>query len=228
VVELRGDDARKVRLVLRKRDGDEIEVIDSSGGAFVGALILAAHNVRARLTEAKGPVAPAALEIVLAQAVPKGAKMDFVVEKATELGIARLIPLLTERAAATYARAGKTERWRRLARSAAEQCGRRDIPLIDEPLDWKNFCDTLASFDCTLVLWELAERSALRETLPALLSGVRRIAVAIGPEGGFSHAEIEYATAAGAKTVSLGRRILRTETAGLVACSILRYASGEL
>lgn len=225
---MRGDDARKVTLVLRKRDGDEIEVIDSSGGSFVAALIVAADGVRARLTQTREPDAPAALEIVLAQAIPKGSKMDFIVEKATELGVARLIPLLTERAAGTHAREGKTERWRRLARSAAEQCGRRDIPLIDEPLEWNGFCETLGSFDRTLVPWELAERGALREALPGLLLGARRVAVAIGPEGGFSHAEIERAKAAGAAIVSLGRRILRTETAGLVVCTVLRYASGDL
>lgn len=225
---MRGDDARKVTLVLRKRDGDEIEVIDSSGGSFVAALIVAADGVRARLMQTRDPDAPAALEIVLAQAIPKGSKMDFIVEKATELGVARLIPLLTERAAGTYARAGKTERWRRLARSAAEQCGRRDIPQIDEPLEWAHFCEMVASIDRTLVPWELAERGALRDALPGLLSGVRSVAVAIGPEGGFSHAEIERATAAGAVVVSLGRRILRTETAGLVVCGVLRYASGDL
>jgi len=214
--------------VLRKRDGDEIEIIDSSGGAFVAKLVIANDEVRARLTEAREPVAAGALEIVLAQAIPKGAKMDFIVEKATELGVARVIPLLTERAAGTYARSGKTERWRRLARSAAEQCGRRDIPQIDEPLEWERFCESLGSFDRTLVPWELAERVALRDALPALLAGVRSVVIAIGPEGGFGHAEIERATAAGAVIVSLGRRILRTETAGLVACSILRYAAGDL
>jgi 16S rRNA (uracil1498-N3)-methyltransferase len=224
---LRGGDARKLTVVLRKADGDEVEIVDSGGAAFKAMLVVESGRVRARLTEALAPPAVEALQIVLAQAIPKASKMDYVVEKATELGVARIIPVLTERTAGTFARAGKTERWRRLARSAAQQCGRRDVPEIDEASTWDEFCTQLATFDRTLIPWELAEPVPLRDRLPGLLAGVRSAAIAIGPEGGFSHAEVERATDSGAVTISLGRRILRTETAGLVVCGILRYATGD-
>jgi len=162
------------------------------------------------------------------QAIPKSSKMDYVVEKATELGVTRIVPLLTERSIAAFRRTGKIERWRRLARSASQQSGRRDVPEVTEPSTWDEFCARAPSFDRALVPWELADPVPLRDHLPQLLAGVRTVAIAIGPEGGLSHDEIERAATAGAVTISLGRRILRTETAGLVVCSALRYAAGDL
>jgi 16S rRNA (uracil1498-N3)-methyltransferase len=227
-VELRGDDARKLTLVLRKRDGDTVQLYDSSGSAFEARLSIADGRVRAQLERTLATPAPATLEIVLAQGVPKGAKMDFVIEKATELGVSRIVPLLTERTQGEGAREGKTERWRRLARAAAQQCGRADVPEIEVPLGWAEFCARFGEYDRVLVPWELEAVEPLAERLPSLLAGVRRVAVAIGPEGGLGHAEIEQARVAGAVTISLGRRVLRTETAGLVVCGILRYVTGDL
>ncbi len=228
-VELRGEDARKTSLVLRKRVGDELELCDSSGRGFVAQLIESGERVRARLSAALGELPAGALEVALAQAIPKGAKMDFVVEKATELGVARVLPVTTERTlGADSARDGKLERWRRLARTAAQQSGRTDVPTIEAPLAWDALCARFGEFERVLVPWELAPAEPLRERLPGLVAGTRRVLVAIGPEGGLSHAEVERAVAAGAVTISLGRRILRTETAGLVACSLLFYAAGEL
>jgi 16S rRNA (uracil1498-N3)-methyltransferase len=228
-VELTGEDARKTSVVLRKRVGDEVELCDSSGRAFVATLIESGERVRARLSEALGELPAATLEVALAQAIPKGVKMDFVVEKATELGVARILPVTTERTlGADSARDGKVERWRRLARAAAQQSGRTDVPGIEAPIAWAALCARFGEFDLVLVPWELTPAEPLRERLPDLLAGTRSVLVAIGPEGGLSHAEVERAVAAGAIAISLGRRILRTETAGLVACSLLLYAAGEL
>jgi 16S rRNA (uracil1498-N3)-methyltransferase len=226
---LRGADARKVSLVLRLRAGDELELCDSSGRAFVARLSAGGERVRATLIATLEDPPAARLELVLAQAIPKGSKMDFVVEKATELGVARILPVVTERTQGGDAvREGKLERWRRLARAAAQQSGRRDVPEIEAPLAWEALCARFGEVDRALVPWELAPREPLRARLAELLAGARRVLVAIGPEGGLSHAEVECAVAAGAVTISLGRRILRTETAGLVACSALLYQAGEL
>lgn len=209
------------------RSGDVLHVLDSGGNAFE-AVLTASEPLRARLERALNAPRRSTLEITLAQAIPKGQKMDFIVEKATELGVARIIPLATERTIGSEARAGKLDRWRRLARSAAQQCGRRDVPDVEAVIGWDDFCARARDFERTFVPWELAERRPLRERLPALLEGRRKIAIAIGPEGGFSQGEVERAEAAGATTISLGHRILRTETAGLVACSLMLYASGDL
>ena len=170
----------------------------------------------------------AAFELVLAQALPKGQKMDFIVEKATELGVRRIVPLQTERTVGAGERAGKVERWRRLARSAAAQCGRTDVPEIDEVTGWSGLEAAVRAAPLALIPWELADAEPLRDVLPGLLEGASGALVAIGPEGGFAHDEVEQARAWGARTVSLGKRILRTETAGLVACSAVLYAAGEL
>ena len=228
MVELAGEDARKLLVVLRRANGDEVEIVDSSGRSLRGVLEIDGARVRARLVEElSAPRAPS-LSIALAQGVPKAAKMDYVVEKATELGIARILPFTSERTVGEGTRDGKVERWRRLAKSAAQQCGRRDVPAVDAPLSFADLLERFAAYDLALVPWEVAESVPLRERLPPLLADVRTAIVAIGPEGGLSHEEALAARAAGAHLISLGSRILRTETAGLVACSALLYASGDL
>jgi len=226
---LRGEDARKLVVVLRKRSGDELEICDSAGRAYRAGLQIDGDVVRALLLDELATVRPPALELVLAQGIPKGAKMDFVVEKATEIGVRRILPFFSERTQGSSAeRTGKLERWRRLAHAAAQQCGRADLPQVEEPIEWVALCARLGEVDRALVPWELAPGEPLRERLPALLEGARSVLIAIGPEGGLSHAEVEQACAAGATAISLGSRILRTETAGLVACSALLYANGDL
>ena len=228
VVELRGEDAHKLRVVLRRVAGDAVEVVDSSGTLFEGALVVEGEHMRARLIGQGAAARMPALAITLAQAIPKGAKMDFVVEKATELGVAQILPFTSERVIGEGSRDGKLERWRRLARSSAQQCGRADVPPVAQAQDFSSLCATFSDYDLALVPWEVADAVPLRERLPALLRDVRRVIVVIGPEGGLSHAEAGAAEIAGGHLVSLGARILRTETAGLVACSALLYASGDL
>jgi 16S rRNA (uracil1498-N3)-methyltransferase len=227
-VALASGDARKAQLVLRLRDGDALEVCDSAGRTFAAALALDGPRGFALLErELEAPPAPT-LEIVLVQALPKGPKMDLVIEKATELGVARIVPVVSERSLGDPGEA-KLERWRRIARTAAQQSGRPDIPVVDAPLTWAGlFAEALPAGTTALVPWELAPREPLADVLPRLLRGRSRALVAIGPEGGFAHDEVELAQRAGAHTVSLGHRILRTETAGLVVCGILRYAARDL
>ncbi len=228
VVELSGADARKIVAVLRKSSGDSIVLGDSAGRAFAASLALEGERVRARLDTLVDAVPPPSLAITLAQGIPKGHKMDFVVEKATELGVARIVPFTSERTIGDGERAGKVERWRRLARSASQQCGRNDIPVVESPVTWAALVARIREVDRALVPWEIAERVPLRERLGSLIEGVKSVLLVIGPEGGLSHAEAAAAEAEGATLISLGGRILRTETAGLVACSALLYASGNL
>jgi 16S rRNA (uracil1498-N3)-methyltransferase len=226
-VDLEADDARKVRVVLRAADGDGVDVLDSSGRLFAATLRFDGERAAAILElELAAPNVPS-LQITLAQGMPKGQKMDFVVEKATELGIAAIVPFASARTVGG-ARAGKVERWRRLAKSAAQQCGRRDVPAIDAPVDFAALVGRLGAFDVALVPWELAPHVPLRERLPALLESARTALIVIGPEGGLGHEEALALESAGAHLISLGSRILRTETAGLVALASLLYARGDI
>jgi 16S rRNA (uracil1498-N3)-methyltransferase len=228
LVELGRDDAHKLLVVLRRGSGDAVQIVDSGGRSFAGILEIDGARVSARLLEEVASVRPPSLAITLAQGIPKGAKMDFVIEKATELGVSAVLPFTSERTVGDGGRDGKVERWRRLAKSAAEQCGRRDVPRVDAPSPFAALLKTFTRYDLVLVPWEIADAVPLRERLPGLLPGSATLLLAIGPEGGFSHAEALAAEAAGAQLISLGSRIFRTETAGLVACSALLYATGDL
>ena len=152
--------------------------------------------------------------------------MDFVVEKLGELGVRTLIPLQSERTIVQDLGAAKLERWRRLARSSAQQSGRTDLLAVTDPLPFAQLCVQFSEYDAVLFPWEVAEPQSLREHLPAIIRDARRILVVIGPEGGFSHGEAESAQAAGAHLLSLGPRILRTETAALAVVAVLGYELG--
>jgi 16S rRNA (uracil1498-N3)-methyltransferase len=223
VVALSGSDAHKIASVLRMRDGDTIDLIDSAAQRFAATLAIDGRAVSATLRERKDTSASAALEVSVAQGVPKGQKMDFVVEKLTELGAVEIIPLQSERTVVTDVSENKVERWRRLAKTAAQQCGRNDVTRIAQPQSFHDVCASFARYDLVLFPWELADRAPLRERLPQLVRGIKNALVVIGPEGGFSHQEADAARSAGAELVSLGSRILRTETAAMVVLSLLNY-----
>ena len=220
------DDAHKIIDVLRLGAGDTVVVVDSTAQEFSASLLVRNGEVAGRL-DALGVAGAreSSVEVTLAQAIPKGQKLDFVIEKATELGLARLIPVRSARTVGDASK-NKLERWRRLARVAAQQCGRTRVPHVDEPTEFMALVDRIDSFDAAILAWELATEP-LRAALERL-TAARRVLVIVGPEGGFSHDEATAAIAAGAHAVSLGARILRTETAPLVLLSVLLYESGDL
>jgi 16S rRNA (uracil1498-N3)-methyltransferase len=223
------DDARKLATVLRKRSGDRVQVVDSGGTAFAATLEVDGREVAAKLAERldRGGVEPA-LRVTIAQAVPKGQKMDLVVEKATELGAHAIVPVRSARVIGHDTSPAKVERWRRIAKSAAQQSGRVRVPEIAGVHDWEALLATFPRYDRVYVPWELAEPAPLRELFDRELPGARDALVVIGPEGGFAAEEIDRARGAGASAISLGRRILRTETAALVVLSAMLYARGDL
>jgi 16S rRNA (uracil1498-N3)-methyltransferase len=219
-------DGHKLRNVLRLSPGDEILLRDSTATAYRALILNLRPTAQARVVEPMEEAELPELTITLAQCLPKGAKMDYVVEKATELGVARILPVRSERVICRSESEARIERWRRLARAAAEQCGAARVPEIGEIRDWVQLLEDAGSFDRVLLPWELAE--AQPRALDTLLTGARSVLIIIGPEGGVSYQEVELAKSRGAVTLSLGRRILRTETAGLLAVACARYAAGEV
>jgi 16S rRNA (uracil1498-N3)-methyltransferase len=222
-----GSDAHKIVSVLRLKSGDALQVIDSAGESFSASIQVEGRSVVATLQSVIARAAIPLLKVSVAQSIPKGQKMDFVIEKLTELGACAILPLQSERTVVSHVSAPKLQRWKRLAKTAAQQCGRNDIPDIGEPITFEELLRRFADYDRVLLPWELARRSGLRDRLPALLKMARSVLVVIGPEGGFSHAEAQAAQRSGAQLVSLGPRILRTETAGLVALAIIGYSMGD-
>jgi 16S rRNA (uracil1498-N3)-methyltransferase len=208
-----------LRSVLRLENGAEIEVFDGKGARRRAVLEGDSLRVLGPL-----PGAPRrALDVVLVQALAKGEKMDLVVQKATELGASRIVPLASERAVVKKPGADKVKRWRRIAQEAARQSGRADVPVIDEPCGWDEVLPLLGERKGLLLD---PEEKSLR--LGAAARGVPQLLLAVGPEGGFSPGERERAVHAGMLPVALGPLVLRTETAGLAALAVLLHVHGDL
>jgi 16S rRNA (uracil1498-N3)-methyltransferase len=226
-VVLEGDVLHHLGTVLRLRPGTEILLLDGTG-AVVRCRIqaLGRHLGSAQVLERWQESDPA-FPVCILQSLPKGDKFDLVLQKGTELGVFAFVPLLTGRSIPTRL-AQKEEqrltRWRRIIGEAARQCGRPRLPGIVAP---KTLEEALADCreDLRLLLWE-EETRPLAAVLPR--QPPRSAAILIGPEGGFSPTEARQAQAAGFRSVRLGSRILRSETAGFTVAAILQYVYGDL
>lgn len=223
VVEIGGSDAHKITHVLRLQRGDRLEIVDSAATSFEAAIGEAGSIVRAELVglAAMRNDSNAELTCDVAQAVPKSRRMELVIEKGTELGARTFLPFYCERSVARSLGAEKLARWRRLARSAAAQSGRVDVPVIAEPLEFNALLERFAHYARVLFAWELASRVPLQQRLLQALPARGSVLVVIGPEGGFTHSEADAAEARGAVLVSLGARILRTDTAALALLAVI-------
>ncbi len=216
-----------LRDVLRAEDGDLITVFDGAGRQARATIrINPAGDLALDVSEVV-PVAERAVELVLIQAIPKGARMDLVVEKATELGVARIIPVVTDRGVVRLdaKQAGKrATRWDRIARSASKQCGTPWIPQIEAVQSYAGAVKRTPEFDAVLLCSLVEGVEPLRDVIARLqLQAPTSIAVIIGPEGDLTPSEISDAIEAGAVPVSLGGLTLRVETAALYAASVLAH-----
>ena len=234
VVRIVGRDARHIVRALRMGPGDRLSTVDSSGREYI---VRIAHttetSVSAVIEEERGsgPGEPR-VPLTLAQGIPKLDKMDLIVQKCTEIGVSRFLPVLTERSVArtnSDSAERRVLRWQRIAAEAAKQAGRGALPPVEDILGLEDALIELSSQGVLLVMpWELEQERGLRGALADIdLEKTPGIALIIGPEGGFSHYEVELAKRYGALTVTLGRRILRTETAGLAAATVIMYELGE-
>jgi 16S rRNA (uracil1498-N3)-methyltransferase len=210
-------EAHHIARVLRLGPGTRVIAFDGACEAEV-ELSEIGTIVRGRRVGAPRP-ARRPLEITLLQGVARGPKMDLIVRMATEIGVAVVRPVLTARAVPDPGET-RVARWRRIAREAARQCGRADVPEVPAPAPLPDALSALGPVDLLLVPWEEEDRPIGR-----IVAG-RRLATAgivIGPEGGLAPEEVRDARAAGGETVSLGPLVLRTETAGVVAAAMLFY-----
>jgi 16S rRNA (uracil1498-N3)-methyltransferase len=222
-------ESRHLARVLRLRAGDTIVATDGAGRDYTVRLeSLGELAVGTILAEASG-VAASPLAVTLIQGVPKGDKMETIVRAATELGVARVQPALCERTIVRLELARwreRARRWQRVAREAAKQSGRAVIPEVEPPRPLAEWLAAGEPADLGLCLWE-GDGAPLGDVLAAAVTP-RSARVVIGPEGGLSGAEVEAARAHGLTVTSLGRRILRTETAGPAILAILQSRFGDL
>jgi 16S rRNA (uracil1498-N3)-methyltransferase len=168
--------------------------------------------------------------LILGQALPKGLKMDLIIEKCSELGLTTLVPLYTERTTVREASerlATKMTRWQRIAAAAARQCGRRTLLDVQLPMALQDFCRRYRNAPVKLVCWEEERQQGVRQILESL-TGQSPIVTVIGPEGGLTIHEVDMARTEGFTTVSLGSHLFRTETSAIVLTGIVRYSLGDL
>jgi 16S rRNA (uracil1498-N3)-methyltransferase len=224
-IEIRGDDLHYVVDVLRLRQGDSLEVFDGRGAAYPARIVeVTARAARLALGERREAARPGA-RVTAVQALCKGEKMDWVVQKCVELGAARIVPLAAERSVVrldAQRAASRVARWRKIAAEAARQCGRADVPEVAAVRSFADLGAELVEGETRVILHEGA-----RDRLRPLLGG-DRYALAIGPEGGFTEREVEEAHALGFRAASLGERILRTETVALAVLALVQHAAGDL
>ncbi|MDI6710012.1 MAG: 16S rRNA (uracil(1498)-N(3))-methyltransferase [Bacillota bacterium] len=226
-----GAEAAHLARVLRLRPGAEIDALDGEGRAW-RARILAAdkEGVRARVTGARAAAPEPPVRLALVQGLARGEKMDLIIQKAVEIGVARIIPADCAR---TVIRLDdergrrRRKRWQKIAVEAAEQCGRGAVPVVEPPQALGDALSLLRPGVTAFLLWEGERATGLKDILDSVPC-TKDVFVFVGPEGGFTGDEVEACTAAGARPVSLGPRILRTETAGLVAAALVLYAWGDL
>jgi 16S rRNA (uracil1498-N3)-methyltransferase len=227
--QLTQEDRRYLFRVHRLRAGDAFEVFDGEGGRHDA--VVDAGLKSATIGEARTAVSPKVV-LELWQGVPKGEKLDLVIQKATELGVTRLVPLASHTAVRRLAAERlpkQLQRLRRIAEQAARQCGRSDVPEVVVPRPFEDFLARAQEGVLAAVVYEGRGQEPLWRFLatriPATIPPVS-VALAIGPEGGFSPHEVDLARQADVPLVSMGSRILRTETAAIVVCALVQAASG--
>ncbi|NOX63324.1 MAG: 16S rRNA (uracil(1498)-N(3))-methyltransferase [Chloroflexi bacterium] len=223
VVWFSDDQARQIRRVLRLKSGDEVWVLDGQGACYRVALEhLGKRETRGRVLERLTAEGEPRGDVILCQAMAKGERFEWVLQKGVELGVTHFQPMITRRTVRRSVSETAFQRWRRIIREAAEQSGRGKLPHLAEPVSFKEA--VLARRGLAL----LPSVAASRPLSACLSNATWPVTIFVGPEGGFAPEEIAFARAQGVEPVGLGPRILRTETAAVVILALVMNALGEL
>lgn len=227
---IKGDDLKHLKKVLRLGTGDRIEILDGLGKAAEAQIVRFENEIAfCKPLDIFTPKGKPPLKITLLQGLAKGEKMELIIQKTTELGISRIIPVACQRSVVRLDKnkaLNKKERWQKVALEASKQCRRPDIPKVDSPLDFKEALNLIPKEALFLLLWEKEQKKSFEDILKK--SPPYEIFLAIGPEGGFEEEEVKMALLKGAFSLSLGSRILRTETASLACLAILMQNWGDI
>ncbi len=225
LIHIGGKESHHITDVMRLKALDKVVTFDGTGKEYSGFIREVKNkSVTIEIVEVKSPAGKDRARITLIQAIPKKDKMDYIVEKSTELGVSSIIPVVTGRTIPDWDEDKKSaivERWNKIAREASKQCGRSDIPEISQIKDFSAIAADASGYDLALIA-ALDDRAVkLRDMLKPLTGG--KVVIAIGPEGDFTPDEIKSARDGGFKLVNLGPRVLKSDTAGLFVLAILNY-----
>lgn len=220
-ISLTGEDVRHIRKVLRHKAGDTLNLSDGCGTDFSATITeLSPDKVTLKITSTQPSDGEMSVSVTLFQCIPKSGKMDFITQKCTELGVSSIVPVESAHIVGKLESPQKIARYQKIAQEAAKQCGRGVIPSVEKPVSLSEAVARFAEFDLAVMPYEGAKEGSLKE---ALAQKVKSIALLIGPEGGFAPEEVSLAKENGARIVTLGKRILRTETAGCATLAMILY-----
>ncbi|HHW30204.1 MAG TPA: 16S rRNA (uracil(1498)-N(3))-methyltransferase [Clostridiaceae bacterium] len=232
---IKGGDVNHIKNVLRLKKGDIIEVCDGAGTDYtVKIQQLEPSSIYTEIISSEKSNTEPPLNFTLYQGIPKGDKMDMVIQKCVELGAAKIVPVITCRTIVRFEsprdKDKKVLRWRKISLEAAKQCNRGIIPEIGYPMQFEEALEHSAGSDLSLIPYEEETSVGIKKYLTGggINNRIKNISVFIGPEGGFEKEEVMKACSMGIKPVSLGPRILRTETAGAAVLSIIMYELGDM
>ena len=222
-----GEEFRHAINVLRIKEGETVILCDNTGFEYISTVVkINKKDFIARVVEKRQSQTEAITSVTLIAGYLKGDKTELVVQKAVELGAYEIIPVATKRAVVKLddkKASKKVERWNSIAEGGAKQSGRSFVPEVTSVMSFKEALKYAGTLDVVLIPYELAEGMAETKQVISAIEPGQSVGIFIGPEGGFETAEVEQAMEAGAKAITLGKRILRTETAGLTTLSILMY-----
>lgn len=226
-IEITGGEVHHILDVLRLREKDKITVFDGTGNEYVGFIKKVdrkSEHILVEIVQTKTPLPENIPDITLVQAIPKKSKMEYIVEKAVELGVSKITPVVTARTVVrpdpTSVRR-KSERWSKIAIEASKQCGRPSVPVLGEIENFENVIDQVDQYDLALLACLHNKTVPMKNALAGFKSG--KVIIFVGPEGDFTPDEIELALNNNCKLISLGGRTLKSDTAGLFILSVLGY-----
>ncbi len=227
-IELFGDDVKHISKVLRLRQGEQISVCNKEKTDYLCTIAsIEKERVILDITEEMPNRNESNIEVTLYQGLPKGDKMDMIIQKSVELGAVKIVPVEMKRSVAHFSnKQSKLQRWQRIADEASKQCMRGILPEVAEPITFDEMLDSIKEGELTLLPYENEINTKLK-TLLRDNTGAERVNIIIGPEGGFDEEEIALASERGIPTVTLGPRIMRCETAPLAAISAVMYELGD-
>ncbi len=239
IVNFSEEDAKHMIKILRHRPGDTVSAFDGSGKQYdIFITSVKKDDVKGKITNIYSPETEAGTKVILFQGVPKNDKMDWIVQKTVELGISKIVPMITQYSVVKAKEMNndpRTERWNRIAREACKQSGRVAIPEVSKPVkyyealkQWSNIVNTSEHSCLAIYCYEKEGKKCLKDLLKCYnINCVSTIGLFIGSEGGFSSVELQLAVDHNISPVSLGKRILRTETAPVAVLSVIMYEMGE-
>ena len=228
-ITLIGEDVKHIANVLRKQTGDVVNICNTTTSEnFLCQLEeISKEEIKCSIIEIVKSEAEPSTEITIFQGLPKAEKMELIIQKCTEIGAKVFVPVEMERCVVKLdnkTASKKLERWQKIAETAAKQSGRDIIPKVENLINLQKVCNLIQNYDIVILAYENEEQYTLKQALNNIVKkDVLKVGIIIGPEGGIDSKEVEMLEQSGAKTVTLGKRILRTETVGISMTSIILY-----